>query len=169
MARFLYLLRHAQSADKQPGQSDLSRELTPRGVKQALLIGGHLLKQNTFLDCILHSVAERARATASLVSDGMKFDPDRVIAHEDLYEASTRTFFQFINQIDDQYQHVMCVAHNPSISYVAEFITRAEIGDMSPAGLAIIQLNTASWKDVNQATGELVQYLTPEMVSDQYL
>lgn len=169
MPRFLYLLRHAQSADKQPGQSDIGRELTPRGVKQSLLIGGHLLKQNTFLDCILHSVAERAKTTASLVSDALKFDPDRVLPQEELYEASTRTFFQFINQLDDQYQSIMCVAHNPAISYVAEFITKAEIGDMPPAGLAIIKLNTPTWKEVGQASGELIQYLTPEMVSDQYL
>lgn len=169
MPRFLYLLRHAQSADKQPGQSDIGRELTPRGVKQALIIGSHLFQQNTSLDCILHSIAERAKTTASLVSDALKFDPDKVTAHEDLYEASARTFFQFINQMDDMHSNIMCVAHNPAISYVAEYITKAEIGDMMPAGLAIIKLNIQSWKEVGQGNGELIQYLTPEMINDQYL
>jgi len=164
MIRYLYLLRHAQSADKQMGQQDLTRELTPQGVKQSLLIGTYLFKQNTSLNCILTSVAERAKVTAGLVCDALKFDQDKIILHEELYEASTRTFFQFITQLEDHYQHVMCVAHNPAISYLAEYLTTAEIGDMAPAGLVIIKFDLKSWKDVSQGNGELIQYITPAML-----
>jgi len=164
MLRYLYLLRHAQSADKQMGQHDLTRELTPTGVKQALIIGTYLFKQNTSLNCILTSVAERAKATAGLVGDALKFDPDKIILQEELYDASTRTFFQFITQLEDHYQHLMCVAHNPAISYLAEYLTKAEVGDMAPAGLVIIKFNLKSWKDVSQGNGELIQYITPAML-----
>ncbi|HEY3403714.1 MAG TPA: histidine phosphatase family protein [Ohtaekwangia sp.] len=164
MIRYLYLLRHAQSADKQMGQQDITRELTPVGVKEALVIGTYLFKQNTSLNCILTSVAERAKVTAGLIGDTLKFDPDKIITHEELYDASTRTFFQFITQLEDHYQHVMCVAHNPAISYLAEYLTRAEVGDMTPAGLAIIKFDLKSWKDVNQGSGELIQYITPAML-----
>jgi len=164
MLRYLYLLRHAQSADKQMGQQDLTRELTPVGVKQSLLIGTYLFKQNTSLNCILTSVAERAKATAGLVGDALKLDPDKIILEEELYDASTRTFFKFLTQQEDHYQHLMCVGHNPAISYIAEYLTRAEVGDMPPAGLAIIKFNLKSWKDVNQGNGELIQYVTPEML-----
>lgn len=55
----------------------------------------------------------------------------------------------------------MCVGHNPTISYLAEYMSKAEIGDMTTAGIAIITFNIASWSEVSQGNGELLRYLTP--------
>lgn len=164
MPRFLYLLRHAQSADKQMGQRDIERELTPTGVKQSIIMGTFLFRQNIFPDIILSSTAERAKATAGLIADTVKVTVDKIQLQEDLYDASTRTFFQFLTQLEDEYQNILCVAHNPAISYVAEYLTKAEIGDMSPAGLAIIKFNIQSWKEVGEGNGELINYVNPEML-----
>jgi phosphohistidine phosphatase len=164
MIRHLYLLRHAQSADKQIGQADVLRELTPAGVKEALLIASFILQQKIPLDIIISSIAERAKSTANLISDAIKFDPEHILFREELYEASTRTFFEFIGQLDEGLQHVLCVAHNPAISYLAEYLTKAEIGDMVPGGMAIIKFNDASWRNLSQGTGELVRYVHPEML-----
>lgn len=166
MSRYLYLLRHAQSADKQPGEHDIDRELTPTGVKQALVIGTYLHRQQLPFDTIICSVAERARATAGLIADALKTDLDKINPQEELYEASTRTFFQFVSQIEDHLQHVICVGHNPVISYLTEYLTGAEVGDMVPAGLAIIRFNIPSWKEISQGNGELENYITPEMIDN---
>ena len=166
MPRFLYLLRHSQSADKQMGQRDLERELTPEGVKQSLVMGTWLFRQNIFPDIILSSTAERAKATAGLVADTLKLDLDKIQLQEDLYDASTRTFFQFLMQLEDQFQHILCVAHNPAISYVAEYLTKAEIGDMPPAGLTVIKFNINSWKEVGEGNGELMNYVHPQMLDN---
>jgi phosphohistidine phosphatase len=165
MPRYLYLVRHAQSAEKQVNQNDIGRELTSAGVKQSLLIGGYLLQQQIIPDVIMSSTAERARMTSSLIADALRTDPDKVVLQEDLYEASTRTFFQFITQLEDHQQHIMCVAHNPVISYLAEYLSGAEVGDMVPAGMAIIKFNIQSWKEVSQGNGELENYVTPEMLT----
>jgi phosphohistidine phosphatase len=103
--------------------------------------------------------------TSSLIADALRTDPDKVVLQEDLYEASTRTFFQFITQLEDHQQHIMCVAHNPVISYLAEYLSGAEVGDMVPAGMAIIKFNIQSWKEVSQGNGELENYVTPEMLT----
>ncbi|NJM26507.1 MAG: hypothetical protein HC859_14535, partial [Bacteroidia bacterium] len=94
MGKFLYLLRHSQSADKQPGQPDKERELTPAGIKEALLIGAFLNKENISVDVIFTSTASRARATAQLVTDIVKLDPEKMLADEELFNASVRTFFE---------------------------------------------------------------------------
>ncbi|HEY9005563.1 SixA phosphatase family protein [Ohtaekwangia sp.] len=166
MPRYLYLLRHAQSAEKQINQNDIDRELTTVGVKEALMIGGYLHRQQIIFDAILTSTAERAKATAGLVADALKIHPDKVTLQEELYEASTRTFFQFVTQLEDHQQHVLCVAHNPVISYLAEYLTGAEVGDMATAGLSIIKFNIHSWKEVSQGNGELENYVTPEMLTN---
>ena len=166
MPRYLYLLRHAESSEKIPGQPDIERDLTSRGMREAILVGTYLHKENTSFDKVLCSIAERAKATASLMADAMKFDIEKIVAEDALYEASTRTFFQFISQINDDHQKVLCIAHNPSISYLAESFTKAEIGDMPPCGLAIIKFNVNSWKDVSQGNGELQNYINPAMLSE---
>jgi phosphohistidine phosphatase len=165
MPRYLYLLRHAESSEKLPGQPDKERELTSRGMRETILIGAYLFKENTSFDTVLCSVAERAKATASLMADAMKFEMEKIVLEDALYEASTRTFFQFISQISDDHQNVLCIAHNPSISYLAESLTKAEIGDMPPCGLAIIKFNVNSWKEVSQGSGELQNYIHPGMLS----
>jgi len=162
MHRTLYLLRHAQSADKQVSQQDRDRELTPEGMKQALRIGGFFLRQKLPLDCIMTSYAVRANTTAGYVADVIKYDPEKILVEEELYEASVRTFFQFVTNLDDSYRHILCVGHNPTISYLAEFLTRAEIGDMVPAGLCMIQFNLDTWKEVSQGNGTLIQYVHPD-------
>jgi phosphohistidine phosphatase len=159
MPRYLYLLRHAQSAERQPGQTDFDRELTTKGIKQSVQVARYFLDQKTFPEIIHSSLAQRAKFTTDLITDALKYDPERIFFHEDLYEASTRTFFQFITSIDDNFHHVLCVGHNPAISYLAEYLTKAEISEMVPAGMSIIQFNIDSWKEVSEGNGLLIKYV----------
>jgi len=167
MPRYLYLLRHAESQEKQHNEIDKDRDLTARGLRESLQVGTYLFKENTQFDAVHSSVAQRAKSTASLIADAMKLKVEKVLEHEALYEASTRTFFQFITQLNDEHHRVLCVAHNPAISYLAESLTKSEIGDMPPAGLAIIKFNIQSWKEVSQGNGELHNYIYPGMLGGE--
>jgi phosphohistidine phosphatase len=162
MPRYLYLLRHAQSAEKQHGQTDRDRNLTHLGMKQALLVAQFLKEQKTLPEMIMTSVAERAKETTSLIADALNFDPDRVLHQDELYEASTRTFLDFIRLLDHNLYHVMCVGHNPTISYLGEYLTKSEIGEMVPGGLSILKFNVRTWAEVTEGGAELVLYRTPE-------
>lgn len=164
MPHYLYLLRHGQSAEKQVGQTDKDRELTPTGIKQASLIGKYILKENLKVDLVVSSTAQRAKATAQLVVDTAKIDNEKFILENELYEASTRTFLEFINACEDDSQYMMCVGHNPVISYLAEYLTKSEIGDMDTGGLVIIKFKSTNWADVGPGSGELVNYIYPDML-----
>ena len=166
MSRFLYLIRHAQSADKHPSQPDKERELTPQGMNDALSVGVYLYRQKINFDLIVSSTAIRAKHTAELVVDAAKMMPDKIQFEEELFTASVRTFLALVNQLDDAFSHVMCIGHNPVISYLAEYLTKAEIGDMPPAGLVIIQINVQHWKEITQGSGELINLLIPENLKD---
>ncbi len=165
MPKYLYLMRHGESKERQVGQDDHDRVLTPRGMREALLIGNYMLKEKIQPDLILCSTAERAKATASLVVDGLKWDDKKITYTDELYEASTRTFFNFITALDDTFKNILCISHNPVISYVAEYLTKEEIGDMDPAALVIIKFNMTSWNEASQGTGELESYIRPEMLA----
>ncbi|MBL0744054.1 SixA phosphatase family protein [Chryseolinea lacunae] len=166
MTRHLYLLRHAESAEKQAGQSDKERSLTPRGMREAVVIGTYLYQQNINVDAVLTSVAERAQDTARYVANAMKIDLEKITITEEIYEASSRTFFQFLSALDDKFHTILIIGHNPVISYVAEYVTQSEIGDMATGGLATIKFNISSWKEVTQGNGSLENYVSPSMLDN---
>jgi phosphohistidine phosphatase len=163
MPRFLYLMRHAQSADKQVGFSDKERELTPKGIREAIQIGVQMVKEKYFPELIVSSSAIRSKTTAGLVLDAIKLTPEKIQVDEELYVASVRTFLELVTQFDNTLQQVMCVGHNPTISYLAEYLTKAEIGDIPPAGLVVIQFNTGRWQDVGEGSGEFIRLILPEV------
>lgn len=165
MPKVLYLLRHSQSAEKQPGQTDKDRELTPVGVKETFQLGGLLQREKIFPEVMYCSVAERAKMTAQLLADTIKLDNERIIEEEELFTASVRTFLAFIQELDNSYNHVLCVGHNPTISYLAEFLTKAEIGDMPPTALAILQVKGDSWLNFSEGTAELIRFVNPQLFS----
>jgi phosphohistidine phosphatase len=164
MPKHLFLLRHAESVDKQLRQQDKERELSTAGIKESLQIGYFLAKEKISLDVIITSSATRTRATTQLVADAIKFHQHKIVVEDELYDASVRTFFQYILNLDEAYHAVMCVGHNPTISYLSEFLTKAEIGTMATGGLAVVKFNISSWKEITQGSGELINYIYPSML-----
>lgn len=164
MPRYLYLLRHAQSAEKQIGQLDKDRQLTTAGMKQTMRIAAYLRQEKTFPDLVISSSSARTRETTTLISDALRIDSEIIVFDDELYEASTRTLLQSVTQLENNYHRVLFVGHNPAISYFAEYLTKAEIGEMVPAGMAIIQFDSVSWCEVSQGVGQLVHYVEPEKI-----
>jgi len=164
MPRHLYLLRHAETVEKHSGQHDRERELTQLGVRESLLIGTYLYNEKVTFDAIHSSNAVRCVATAGIVADAMKVETSSIRIEEALYDASTRTMFEFITQLDDDDLTILCVGHNPVISFLAESLTKAEIDTMPPGGLVIIKFNVDHWKGVAPAGGELQNVVYPKML-----
>jgi phosphohistidine phosphatase len=158
----LYLFRHAEAVDKRLHESDKERELTSNGVTQSVQMGVYLSRGFYTLDAIYCSTAMRAQQTATLAADSMKFDSQKIVFDDELYDASTRTLFAFIGNIDNGYDHVMCVGHNPTLSYLAEYFTKETIGDLATAGVVVIKFDIKSWSEVSQGNGSLLQYLHPD-------
>lgn len=165
MPKHLYLFRHAEAARKEERQDDKTRELSQNGVKESLHIGMWFREQNFHFDQIISSSATRTDQTATLAVEAMKLENPKIFLEDILYEASLSIIMEYLNNIEDVYEHVLFVGHNPSISYLAEYLTKAEIGEMATGAVAIIKFDLPSWKQVKENTGKLVNYVTPEMVA----
>ena len=151
----LYLMRHAKAAARESRQDDKTRELTQAGVKDSVVVGTALRERNVAFDLIIASSAARTEETACLVAEAMNYDLNRILLADELYDASVRQFLEYVNNMEDAYNHVLIVGHNPTISYLAEYLTKADIGDMSTAGVAIINFDLGSLKLVSENTGVL--------------
>jgi phosphohistidine phosphatase len=163
MVKSLYLVRHAQAIENTGRQSDIHRILTPQGYRDATRLGRKLLESDFQPDVILSSHSERTRSTAELIAEQIKFDLQRIQFTEDLYEASTRTLFTLIKSLNDDWNTIMIIGHNPSISYFSEYITHKEIGNIAPAGVVHINFELDSWSLINEGNGIFEKYIHPEI------
>ncbi len=158
----LYIMRHAQAVSREGRGEDRLRELSQRGVRDALFIGNWLRERAIPLDLIVHSSASRTTQTAELVAEALKKgDSMPLLAEDVLYEASVRLLLQYIREIEDGYRDVLVVAHNPAVSYLAEYLTKADTGGFPAGALAIIRFDHNSWKNVDEGTGTLEEFVAP--------
>jgi phosphohistidine phosphatase len=165
MIKDLYLLRHARAEEKIPEQQDIERILNSKGLQNATRMGMNFSQKKIQFDLILTSPAVRALATASLIAEQIKYDTGRIHENPEIYEASVRTLLRAVNQLKEEFSSVLLVGHNPAISYLSEYITKAEIGDMTTCGVSHIQFKKSTWEEISEGTGQLISYEYPDLLN----
>lgn len=151
----LLLLRHAQSATQEQGQSDFDRLLTEEGEQKAIQVGERLLSTNTIPDLIISSTAMRAQATAHLVAEKLNIVV-KVVSNPSIYNSTHPTLVQVIKELDESYRQILLVGHNPAITTFGEFIIGQRIRSLEPASLLQIKMEIKNWKDITQGCGRLI-------------
>ena len=111
-------------------------------------------------DIIVASPAVRAYKTASLVKKAGNLDAE-IQQDERIYEASPRTLLQVVGELDDKFRSAMVVGHNPGMEGFIRLLT-GRLESMPTAALAIIDLDVASWGDIDADRGKLRQVIRPK-------
>lgn len=153
----LHLLRHAQSADKQPGQTDWQRILKREGEEEAKRIGIFLKDRRQIPDLVLTSTAQRAHQTATIVCHQTGYSTVLVKKYDALYEATATEFITIIHEIPSQVQRVLMVAHNPGISWLVEILSGQEV-ELRPCEMATLEFDV-SWPDISNHSGRLKELI----------
>ncbi|MBV9957619.1 MAG: histidine phosphatase family protein [Acidobacteria bacterium] len=159
----LLLLRHAKSSWDDSGLKDFERPLNNRGLQAAPAIGRFLRQQKLQPHLILSSPAERARQTASLVTETARLTAD-LRYDERIYEASLERLMEVLAQIEDAAEVVMLVGHNPGLEELLEHLT-GEAQRMPTAALASISLELDKWGKVREHAGRLEWLVKPKDLS----
>jgi phosphohistidine phosphatase len=160
MTKTLYLVRHAQASDSV--SPDLIRPLVANGMIDAARMGRHLASKMQGIDLILTSHAERTQMTAQVFCEQLGIDNQIVRVEEDLYESSPKHYLDAINALSEDMDSVMIVGHNPSISYLAEFLTREEIGSMPTCAVVGMTIENLTWAEVTKKSGHITFYDSPD-------
>jgi phosphohistidine phosphatase len=155
----LFVLRHAKSSWENSELSDFERPLNKRGLEAIQLIGQEFFNLNTQIDLVLSSPAKRAKQTAILVKESGEIKCE--IQFEDgIYEASVMKLMHIISEIDDKFDSVLLVGHNPGLEELIRVLT-AKIQVMPTATLAKIDLEIESWAEIASNCGKLDFAITP--------
>ena len=162
MVKKLFLIRHAEAESGSSEKKDFYRDLTNKGTRDSARLGKYLMMNNFVPDLIVASPAVRARQTAELIADQVGYGLDRIVLHEDLYETSVRVLLEHINKLNDKGKRVFLINHNPSITYLAEYLTSADVGNLSPASMVVATMENASWREFSQGSADLALQLSPD-------
>ena len=142
----LLLMRHAKS-DLNEKVEDRQRSLSKRGKKNAERMGELLKEEKISLDLILASNANRARQTADVVIEAMKYHGDRCYLNR-LYMAEVETYVQELVGLNDEVNALLIIGHNPALESLLQMMT-GKIESLPTAAVAqLLATQRAVAKDI---------------------
>jgi phosphohistidine phosphatase len=155
----LTLLRHAKTERDSASGRDFDRELNARGRENSKRMGEEMRRLGMHFDRVLASPARRVVETVEGVGESSPQYDERI------YDASTERLFDVIGSVDDGVERLLMVGHNPGFERVAARLSAGEIDEFPTAALAEIELPIEHWRDIKDASGRLVRFLTPKMLN----
>ncbi|MBK77516.1 MAG: histidine phosphatase family protein [Flavobacteriaceae bacterium] len=145
----LVLLRHAKSSWDN-NLEDRNRPLMEKGVNRIINISKVSKKIFLNTDIIYSSPAIRALSTAIIMASTLNIDFLKINIKEDLYSFDYINIINFIRSIDNKFNRVICVGHNPAFTQVANFLGENELNNLPTAGWIKLKFNESIWKNVNK-------------------
>lgn len=161
MKKNLVLLRHAEAVAYAAGKTDHQRPLTPHGNQQAHTMSQTLDSLGFKPDLIYSSNAQRTTTTAEIFAQKLNYPTKNIIFDVSIYESTLEVMLYAINKLETQHQNVLMIGHNPTISYLIEYLTGQSIAGMPTCGAASIVFEVAEWAHVSADTGVLAWLKQP--------
>jgi len=162
----LLLMRHAKSSWKDEKLKDHERPLKKRGRKDTKVIAEVLQENGLTPDLIISSSAQRARETAEIVIESLSYE-DQLVIQDDLYMGEPQDFINALKILNNAFNKVMIVAHNPGLEAYLQIID-GEIESIPTAALGHLVLALDDWKDITLDTmGDLVSLWKPKELREK--
>ncbi len=154
----LYLVRHAEAGFESEDYSDFKRKLTARGEHSATLLGQDLSKRNIKIDKICASAALRTAQTAQRIAHQIHYPTATIELDMNLYNTEFFVLLNFVNHLDDIFDHVLLINHNPTITNFVSYLINAYFMPMKPATIAELHFDFESWNYISKGTAKLVRW-----------
>jgi phosphohistidine phosphatase len=151
--RKIIFLRHGKTEDISSDIVDHKRELLPQGLEDAKKIGDSL--KDVELELILSSSAIRASQTAHVFAESIMYPTEQIAIMDELYNPSLNQLLDVVRGIDNKYNFIMVVGHNPGFSDCCNLLCGVNNISLSTCNYCIIELN-CDWADIQQSCGKLL-------------
>jgi phosphohistidine phosphatase len=167
----LFLLRHAKAQPADGTTEDFERTLMLSGMQDGAAMARYLGKSGYAVELILCSSSARTTQTAELVLQQL----DSEIQYRDaLYLADPAKLLAAVRGAAAAVSRLMLVGHNPGLEALAALLAREPVRRKERArhealeekfptcALAILDFDIGRWRDVEQGSGKLVDFLRPK-------
>jgi phosphohistidine phosphatase len=160
--RTLLVLRHSKSAYPE-GVTDIDRPLAPRGVRDAVTLGGWLLGQGLLPDLVVCSTAARTRQTWDLINDQLVWpDGDATVLYDPrVYDAALADLMAIVAETPPETAILGLVGHNPGAAQLVLTLTGESGRSFPTSALAMIDIHQ-DWDRAAPGCGSLAGFWTPK-------
>jgi len=158
----LYLIRHAKSDWSDESKSDFDRGLNKRGKKAILTIAKALKEKKVIPDLILSSSAKRAKLTAKGLAKEIGYSV-KIKYIDALYMAEPKTMQELIKDVNDKYDTLFIVGHNPETTELSNMLIDDYIDNVPTLGIVALQLPIYDWKKFKLGKGKMQFFIYPKM------
>lgn len=167
--RQILVMRHAKSDWSSPNIQDFDRPLAPRGRRAAAAMGLYLLDEALVPDLVLCSAARRAVDTWAVIARVSGMSPP-VQTERDLYLAGADALFERLRALHDAVTCPLLIGHAPGFDAFARDLAGnrrsadwRRMADKFPtAGLAVLDVAAAHWRDVSDGAANLERFVAPK-------
>ena len=164
----IYLVRHGKAMSMDTDIPDFDRTLIERGENDAVVVAERLKKVEINPSLIITSPAVRALATARLFAKQLGYRSKSIRTRKALYYQEDEAILNVIHAIDDMYDSVMLVGHNPSFTYFAQASVKKFKEDIPTCGVIGINFKTDNWEGISPGKGKLKLYVYPAKVKKSF-
>ena len=161
----LTILRHAKSSWDEPALADRDRPLSPRGRKDAPMMGRRIAAAGIRPSLILSSPAVRAWKTARAAGRALGYPLEFLQREPALYLASLDELLDVVSGQDNQFNNLMLVGHNPGLTEFANFLAPGLTNNLPTAGVVCVAIDQDDWDLHARPATELVLYDYPKNVT----
>ncbi len=148
-------MRHAKAANAAGLQTDFDRALAERGVNDAGEMGKRLLSKKVVINLIVCSAAKRTTQTARILADKLGYAQNDILNEFDLYNCTTQEAIDVIRHLNDKYDTVLLIGHNPAVTSLVSYLSNSFIESMPTSTQASIIFNATTWKQIAPNMGSL--------------
>ena len=145
----LIILRHAKS-NRTYSVDDINRPLSKEGIERIKNISHQ--KEGFFIkpDIIISSPAIRALHSAMIIIHELNLPLEKLKIDKQLYTFSGSSVIDYVYTLDDRWNKVILVGHNPAFTEVINHFSDAGINHLKTGGCAQISFDGDKWSNLDK-------------------
>ena len=144
----LCLMRHAKTDEENLYDSDLARKLAPSGCHDAKIMAQAMQDMLFKPQIIITSPAKRTQETSHYVANLHDMPDGAIQIVDSIYEASVEELLKIIQQINNEYDSVLLVGHNPGLTLLTNYFNAQAVFELPTCGTVCVQFDTDNWQDI---------------------
>ena len=156
----LIIVRHCKSSWKDPSLSDFDRPLNKRGNIDGELMSNYLREKEKKIDKLILSTSIRTRLTSKYFIEKIHFNSISYL--DELYHASYSEIIKIISKIENNFNNIMVIGHNPGLTELINHFTDMRIYNIPTSGIIKVEFEEDKWSKITENKGKIVYKKFPK-------
>ena len=156
----LIIVRHCKSSWKDPSLSDFDRPLNKRGNIDGELMSNYLREKEKKIDKLILSTSIRTRLTSKYFIEKIHFNSISYL--DELYHASYSEIIKIISKIENNFNNLMVIGHNPGLTELINHFSDMRIYNIPTSGIIKVEFKEDKWSKITENKGKIVYKKFPK-------